>query len=110
MCFALLCKTNFFSPRQSAHLQHNKHFRHLFGRWLRKSLKQNENKGKVFLKLKACVHLIHFNALPKPASEPVSSEAYKCALMHFGASTLFYMHIICCSPRRAVLRRRALQR
>ena len=26
--------------------------------------------------IKACLHLIRFNALPKPVSEPVPSEAY----------------------------------
>ena len=44
--------------------------------------------------LKTCLHLIRFNALTKLVSEPVPSEAHQCALMRFGTSTLFYLHII----------------
>ena len=47
---------------------------------------------KVSRSLKACIHLIHFNALPKPASS--SKPSVLMLIDALGASTLFHLHII----------------
>ena len=38
--------------------------------------------------LKPCLHLIHFNAHPKPVSKPIGVDAHQSALMRFAVSTL----------------------